>query len=128
MSNYDPSASSYRGTNEAEFVSQIRQSGNNALTQFSDRTRWLYDQATGLLTNKLYADGKGPSYSYTALGQLSTRKWARLSTDNCPLITDYFYNSFGSLTNTAYSDGTPSVSFTFDAMGRTKVAQTFRKA
>jgi RHS repeat-associated protein len=128
MSNYDPSASSYRGTNEAEFVSQIRQSGNNALTQFSDRTRWLYDQATGLLTNKLYADGKGPSYSYTALGQLSTRKWARLSTDNCPLITDYFYNSFGSLTNTAYSDGTPSVSFTFDAMGRTKVAQTFLSA
>jgi RHS repeat-associated protein len=110
----------YRGTNAITDYASI-----DSLKSQMDRTQWLYDQATGLLTNKLYADGKGPAYSYTALGQLSTRKWARLSTDNCPLITDYFYNSFGSLTNTVYSDGTPSVSFTFDALGRQKVAQTF---
>jgi RHS repeat-associated protein len=113
----------YRGTNAIASYSDIA-----ALKPQMDRTQWLYDQATGLLTNKLYSDGKGPAYSYTALGQLSTRKWARLSTDNCPLITDYFYNSFGSLTNTVYSDGTPSVSFTFDALGRQKVAQTFLSA
>jgi RHS repeat-associated protein len=113
----------YRGTNEAEFVSQIRQSGTNALTQFSDRTQWLYDQATGLLTNKLYADGKGPAYSYTALGQLATRKWARLDGQtpvSVRLLTSYKYDSFGALTNTAYSDGTPSVSFTINALGQIK--------
>jgi len=85
-----------------------------------DVTRWLYDEATGLLTNKLYSDGKGPSYSYTALGQLSTRKWARLSDTGQPLLTVYKYESFGSLTNTAYSDGTPSVSFTVNALGQIK--------
>jgi RHS repeat-associated protein len=105
----------YRGTNAIASYSDIV-----ALKTEMDRTQWLYDQATGLLTNKLYADGKGPSYSYTARGQLSTRKWARLSTDNCPLITDYFYNSFGSLTNTANSDGTPSIAFTYTALGQMK--------
>ena len=28
-----------------------------------DITRWFYDEATGLVTNKVYADGKGPSYT-----------------------------------------------------------------
>jgi YD repeat-containing protein len=28
-----------------------------------DRTTWRYDDTTGLLTNKVYADGKGTSYS-----------------------------------------------------------------
>jgi RHS repeat-associated protein len=36
------------------------------------------------------------------------------------LLTFYKYESFGSLTNTAYSDGTPSISFTFDALGQMK--------
>ncbi len=43
----------------------------------ADQTQWLYDEATGLLTNKVYADGKGPSYTYTPQGQLATRTWAR---------------------------------------------------
>ena len=43
----------------------------------ADLTTWKYDEATGLLTNKLYADNKGPSYTYTADGRLSTRTWAR---------------------------------------------------
>ncbi|MDD2600713.1 MAG: hypothetical protein PHO37_16075 [Kiritimatiellae bacterium] len=30
-----------------------------------DITKWVYDSATGLLTNKLYSDGHGPSYTYT---------------------------------------------------------------
>jgi RHS repeat-associated protein len=118
----------YRGTNETEFINSIRQSGIQAIRQSADCTRWLYDEATGLLTNKLYADNRGPSYTYTALGQLSTRKWARLDGTSLQLQTLYSYDSFGALTNTAYSDSTPSISFTFDAMGRTKVAQTFLSA
>jgi RHS repeat-associated protein len=105
----------YRGTAAVSSYSDIA-----ALKPQMDRTQWLYDQATGLLTNKLYADGMGPSYSYTALGQLSARKWARLSSTGQQLLTLYGYDSFGSLTNTAYSDGTPSISFTLNALGQMK--------
>jgi RHS repeat-associated protein len=87
-----------------------------------DQTQWLYDEATGLLTNKVYADGKGPSYSYTPDGQLATRTWAR------GVTTTYAYATDGAMTNIAYSDGTPAVSFTLDRLGRQKVAQTFLSA
>ena len=45
--------------------------------QNGDTTTWLYHEPTGLLTNKVYADGKGPSYTYTSDGKLATRTWAR---------------------------------------------------
>ena len=78
-----------------------------------DRTAWLYDEATGLLTNKLYADGKGPTYTYTPQGQLATRIWAR------GVATVYAYDpASGAMTNILYSDGTPSVSFTFNRLGQ----------
>ena len=84
----------------------------NCKTQM-DKTAWLYDQATGLLTNKLYADTKGPHYTYTADGKLATRLWAR------GIKTTYSYDVMsGSLTNIAYSDGTPAVSFKYDRLGR----------
>ena len=81
-------------------------------TSSFDRTRWLYDEATGLLTNKLYADNHGPSYTYTLDGKLTTRIWAR------GVATTYNYDSLGQLTNISYSDGTPGVTFAFDRIGR----------
>jgi RHS repeat-associated protein len=83
-----------------------------------DVTTWIYDQATGLQTRKLYADGNGPSYSYDALGQLTQRTWAR------GVTTTYAYDSLGQLTGTTYSDGTPAVSFTLDRLGRQTQAIT----
>ena len=77
-----------------------------------DVTRWFYDEATGLLTNKVYADGNGTSYEYDAAGRLTRRIWAR------GVATDYAYDSLGQMTNINYSDGTPDVSFTYDRMGR----------
>ncbi len=77
-----------------------------------DTTRWLYDAATGLLTNKVYADGHGPSYSYTPSGRLATRTWAR------GVTTAYGYDSLGQLTSVDYSDGTPDVAYTYDRLGR----------
>jgi YD repeat-containing protein len=77
-----------------------------------DQTQWRYDEATGLLTNKVYADGKGPSYTYTPDGQLATRTWAR------GVRTTYAYATDGAMTNIVYSDGTPAVSFTLDRIGR----------
>ena len=77
-----------------------------------DTTRWLYDESSGAVTNKVYADGNGPSYDYDAHGRLTKRTWAR------GIETTYSYNDWGSLTRTDYSDGTPSVVLTYDAMGR----------
>ena len=77
-----------------------------------DTTAWNYDEATGLLVSKTYADGHGPSYTYTDGGNLATRTWAR------GVVTAYEYDGWNNLTNTAYSDGTRPVSFAYDALGR----------
>ncbi len=77
-----------------------------------DTTTWAYDEASGLVTQKLYADGRGPTYAYTADGKLATRIWAR------GVTTSYAYDAWGNLVSTTYSDGTPSVTFAYDALGR----------
>jgi hypothetical protein len=89
-----------------------RNSAADLFTLPTDRTTWSYDQPTGLLANKLYADGKGTAYAYTPDGKLATRAWAR------GVVTAYAYDSSGSLTNIAYSDATPDVTFTYDRLGR----------
>jgi RHS repeat-associated protein len=97
----------YRGTNSLSSYSEI----SNRKSQM-DRTRWVYDEVTGLLTNKLYADNHGPSYTYTPDGKLLTRTWAR------GVVTTYNYDSLSQLTNISYSDNTPGVTFAFDRLGR----------
>jgi RHS repeat-associated protein len=97
----------WRGTNEITSASQLL-----GLKAQMDRTSWLYDGVTGLLTNKVYADGKGPSYTYTTGGRLQTRTWAR------GVVTEYGYDSLGQLVSVNYSDGTPSVTNTYDRLGR----------
>jgi RHS repeat-associated protein len=86
-----------------------------------DTTQWLYDKATGLLTNKLYANGHGPSYAYTPDGRLARRTWARGTT------TDYYYDELGQVTLVRHSDGTtPNVSYTYNRIGQqTQVADNF---
>ncbi len=85
-----------------------------------DKTSWLYDQPTGLLTNKVYADGKGPSYSYTSDGKLASRKWARTSDGGANLATSYSYSNSGELVGIDYSDSTPDVSFIYNRLGQQK--------
>ena len=77
-----------------------------------DVTTWLYDEASGAMTNKVYADGKGPRYDYDALGRLTKRTWAR------GIDTFYGYDGWGNLTQTTYSDDTPTVALRYDALGR----------
>ena len=48
-------------------------------------------EATGLVTQKLYADGRGPCYTYTDDGNLATRTWAR------GVTTSYTYDAWGTL-------------------------------
>jgi RHS repeat-associated protein len=77
-----------------------------------DVTTWLYDEASNCMTNKVYSDGKGPTYSYTPDGKFSQRTWTR------GIVTDYAYDAWGNLTNTVYSDDTPIISLAYDAFGR----------
>lgn len=77
-----------------------------------DTTRWTYHPATGLLLSKTYADGSGPSYTYTAEGRPATRTWAR------NVVTTYGYDSLGLLTTVDYSDDTPDVTYAYDRLGR----------
>lgn len=76
-----------------------------------DKTTWSYNDR-GQMNAKLYADNKGPSYTYTAGGRLHTRTWAR------GVVTTYGYNAAGELTTTDYSDSTPDVAIAFDKLGR----------
>ena len=86
---------------------------NESLGQNSgDVTTWLYDEASNCMTNKSYADGKGPTYTYTPSGRLASRIWAR------GIVTYYYYNGWGNLTNIVYSDTTPTVSVAYDDLGR----------
>ena len=81
-----------------------------------DSTVWLYDEATGLLTNKVYADAQGPRYTYTADGRLAARVWARGETN-----TYSFDPQTGDMTNIHYSaTNTPDVCFSLDRIGRRK--------
>jgi RHS repeat-associated protein len=75
-------------------------------------TTWEYSAARGSLTRKEYDDDNGTDYTYTDAGRLLTRAWQR------GVTTTYGYDNGGRLTSTTYSDGTPSVSITYDALGR----------
>ena len=78
-----------------------------------DTTLWQYDEATGLLTNKVYADDNGTAYSYTSDGDLATRTWAR------GITTTYSYtNTTGEMLGIDYGDSTPDISFAYDRVGR----------
>ena len=84
----------------------------------ADVTTWLYDEATGLTTNKVYADGKGPNYTYTPDGLLATRTWAR------GIVTAYSYDTLGNLVAVDYSDTTPDITYTRDRLGNVLLAVT----
>ena len=95
-----------------EFGDKISMTTYRDINAAGDVTRWLRDEATGLVTNKVDADGKGPRYDYTPDGKLATRTWAR------GIVTTYSYDDNGSLTNTVYSDGTPTISLAYNRAGR----------
>lgn len=77
-----------------------------------DTTTWSYDAATGLLLSKTDAQNRAVTYTYNARGQLATRVWARNVT------TTYGYDpKTAEQTSITYSDGTPSIAYTYDRGG-----------
>ena len=76
-----------------------------------DVTQWGYDPATGLCTNKVYADGTAVSHAFTADGlpsrtTLASGRW-----------TQNAYDADRRLSATTDSDGN-SVQYAYDAFGR----------
>lgn len=85
----------------------------------ADVTEWIYHEATGLLAQKIYADGHGPIYTYDIPGRLKTRAWVRRTAQNKPLVTTYEYDrDTGEMFELSYSDSTPRVTFTFTRAGQ----------
>ncbi len=84
----------------------------------ADVTTWTYQESTGLLTAKTYADSHGTTYTYDTAGRLATRTWARIVGGNA-LVTTYSYSSTtGEMTGVDYSDATPDVTFTYTRLGQ----------
>jgi RHS repeat-associated protein len=77
----------------------------------SEITTWIYGSTSGHLDRKEYADGKDTSYTYTDAGRLESRVWER------GITTTYGYTN-GLMTSTDYSDATPDVTITYEALGR----------
>jgi len=81
-----------------------------------------------MLTQKRYADGSGPAYTYDSAGRTLTRQWARTvttvsgnTTSTAPLTATFSYNgTTGDPVGIAYNDGlTPNVTFSdYDRLGR----------
>jgi len=84
-------------------------------------TTWVPDAATGLVKEKRHANhvegttNRKWTYTYSPLGQLKTRTWARGTT------TTYNYSTgltaTGELSSIDYSDTTPDVSYTYMRTG-----------
>lgn len=89
-----------------------------ATTGTADVTKWIYQEKTGLLTQKQDAALKGATYIYDALGRLEKRTWARL-VGGAALTSTYGYDArTGEQTAINYSDATPDVTFGYDRAGR----------
>lgn len=87
-------------------------------------TSWQPDPSTGLITKKKYADDNHVDFTYTPLGSIKTRKWARGVTTTY----SYFDGATGSNAGVSYGtqelagityddNSTPSVSFTYKRSG-----------
>ncbi|WP_448806853.1 RHS repeat-associated core domain-containing protein [Akkermansia sp.] len=78
-----------------------------------DVTTWSYDDATGLLIRKTYADGTHEDTAYNALNLRSTL------TDARGVVTTWGYNLKKGVNNSvSYSDSTPGIQYAYNYLNR----------
>jgi RHS repeat-associated protein len=96
---------------------KITRDGSGRITGLIDanqnKTTFTYD-ASGRLTKKTYADGSSLKRSYKTTGLINDKTNAR------GIVKSFIHNSVGQVTKVTYSDGTPDVSYTYDALGRVR--------
>jgi YD repeat-containing protein len=113
-----PTSYGFDGYNQLETLSTYRTAitADSALFPTTigtpDVTTWVRQEATGLLTQKKYADNQGPVYLYDIAGRITRRTLARGS------VTDYTYTAWGQPDVTNYADATPDADIDYDRMGR----------
>jgi RHS repeat-associated protein len=113
-----PTSYGFDGYNQLETLSTYRTTitADSALFPTTigtaDVTTWVRQEATGLLTQKKYADNQGPVYLYDIAGRITRRTLARGS------VTDYTYTAWGQPDVTNYADTTPDADIDYDRMGR----------
>ena len=81
---------------------------------------YVYDEVTGVLLQQTNADGGTISYQYAENGKVASITNAR------GIVTTFRYDGWGQLTEICYSDGTPSVYFTYDSLGQRIKVQDVR--
>lgn len=81
-----------------------------------DTTVWSYDEGSGLMTAKTYADGHGETYSYDGWNRLVTKSQARtVDEQGTPLMTTYGYDELtGNLLSVTHNDATPAIGYTYN--------------
>ena len=78
-----------------------------------DVTTWSYDEATGLLTRKTYADGTHEDTTYNALNLKSTL------TDARGIVTTWGYNLKKGVNNSvSYSNFTPGIQYAYNYLNQ----------
>ena len=78
-----------------------------------DTTTWAYHDATGLVTQKTYADGSTVTQTWDAFNRPATVTNARGLTTTCAYET-----ARGLLTGVSFSDSTPARSYGWDSVGK----------
>lgn len=81
-----------------------------------DTTVWSYDEGSGLMTAKTYADGHGETYSYDGWNRLVTKSQARtVDEQGTLLMTTYGYDVLtGNLLSITHNDATPAIGYTYN--------------
>jgi RHS repeat-associated protein len=77
---------------------------------------WALDPASGLALTKTFPDGSQVKYTYNARGQPLVRTWARGVTATYSYF-DTAGSQTGELQQVVYSDGTPTVTYTYTRWG-----------
>jgi YD repeat-containing protein len=108
-------AQTYRTTHTYDYAD--RQISMTTYGTETATTTWIYSPTRGFLIEKKYHGEIDDSttdadYTYTLAGRLLTRKWER------GITTTYGYDDGGRLTTTDYSDNTPDITVTYDALNR----------
>jgi RHS repeat-associated protein len=108
-------AQTYRTTHTYDYAQ--RMVGMTTYGTETATTTWKYSEDRGFLTEKIHPgeindETASADYGYTAAGRLRTRTWER------GVTTTYGYDKGGRRTSTDYSDTTPDVSITYDALNR----------
>ena len=77
-----------------------------------DETQWTYDEATGVQTAKIYADGSVVRHGYDEEGRPTRTTWARGA------WFENLYDEWGQIVAVTHDDPTIDAAMSYDAFGR----------